>query len=112
MTETKDKLINTTIAILGKLYPIRCPESEVASLQEAANFLNREMTNVQESGKVINLERIAIIAALNITHQYLQIEQHKNSLSIKINQRIKELQDKLDKTIKKTRQTDLLTPSD
>jgi len=107
-----DKIINTTIEILGKFYSIRCPESELNSLQLAAQHLNKKMTEVQDSGKAINLERIAIIAALNIANEFLQLDQQKSSLMGKINQRISSLQDKLDSAINKTLQTELVYTAD
>lgn len=107
-----NKTVNTTVEILGKPYPIRCPESEVESLKQAAAFLNQKMSEVQESGKAINLERIAIISALNIAYQFLQIDQQKSSLMSRINQRISNLQDKLESAINKPLQTELIYTSD
>lgn len=104
----KEKTINATIEILGKLYPVRCLESEVDSLQQAAQFLNQQMELVQESGKVINLERIAIITALNITHQYLELDREKVDLVDRINLRIKQLQEKLEDATTRTLQTELI----
>lgn len=91
-----EKIIHTTVNILGKIYPIRCRESEVSALQAAADYLHREMLDVQSSGKVINLERIAIITALNITCQLLEQNQQKTQLITKINHKISQLQEKLD----------------
>lgn len=94
-----EKIVNTTIEILGKLYPIRCPEPEVKSLQQAAEYLNQKMAEVQDSGKVINLERIAIITGLNITYEYLRLTQQKNNFLDNINQRIVHLQEKVDNAL-------------
>lgn len=102
------KTVSTTIDILGKLYPIRCSEAELPSLQQAAEYLNEKMLEVQESGKAINLERIAIITALNIAHQYLQVDKQKSSIVDKINQRITQLQAKLDTAMNQARQTELI----
>lgn len=102
----KEKVANTTIEILGKFYPIRCPESELAALQKAASFLNEKMMEVQDSGKVINLERIAIISALNITYQFLRLEQHNQVLLQKINNKLSLLKDKLDVAINKSLQSE------
>lgn len=104
----RENTISTTIEILGKYYPVRCLESEVEDLQKAAQFLNQEMTAVQDSGKVINLERIAIITALNIAHQFMQLDQQKSSMVNKINQRITQLQHKLEKAVSNAAQTDLI----
>lgn len=103
-----DKIINSTIEILGKFYPIRCPEAEMEALREAASFLNAKMLEVQESGKAINLERIAIITALNISYEFLQMSQNKSSFMGKINSRIAQLQDKLDAAINQSLQTELI----
>jgi cell division protein ZapA len=103
-----DKIITTTIEILGKPYPIRCQESELQSLQKAAEFLNQQMLEVQESGKAINVERIAIITALNISYKYLQSDNQKTSLVNKVNQRIVYLQDKLDHALSQIMQAELL----
>lgn len=103
-----NEIISTTIEILGKFYPIRCPESEVSSLQEAAKLLNKKMLDVQESGKAINLERIAIISALNIAHEYLELSQQKTSVLGKITQRLTQLQDKIDRVMDKAEPTEMI----
>lgn len=103
-----NKTVSTTIEILGKLYPIRCLESELQLLQQSAEFLNQKMSEVKDSGKAINLERIAIITALNISHLLLQMDQQKESIMSKINQRITHLQDRLDGAINKTIQSELI----
>jgi cell division protein ZapA len=94
-----DESVSTTIQILGKSYSIKTSETLVQSLEAAALYLDQQMLLVKESGKAINLERIAIITALNIAHQFLQLDQQKNSLVNKINQRILQLQDKLENAL-------------
>lgn len=103
-----NKIVSTTIEILGKLYTIRCSDSELQSLQQAAEYLNQKMSEVRDSGKAINLERIAVITALNITHQFLHLDQQKNTLVNQINQRITQLHNKLDTTINEAIQTELI----
>jgi cell division protein ZapA len=105
---TSHSVVNTSIEILGKFYSVRCPETELLSLQEAAKFLNQQMAEVQESGKAINLERIAIISALNIAHQFLQADQQKNGFINKVNQRIAQLQTKLDSALNRPLASELL----
>lgn len=105
---TKEKMSTVAIEILGKFYSIRCPESEIKSLQQAASFLNQKMSEVQELGKASSVERIAIITALNITHQFLQLDEQKTSLVHKISQHITHLHDKLDTAVNRVRQTELI----
>ena len=59
------------IFILDKAYKIACPPAEQDNLQRAAQYLDRKMREIRGSGKVLGLERIAVIAALNISHDLL-----------------------------------------
>jgi cell division protein ZapA len=110
---TDEASVNTiTIELLGKPYPIKCPESELESLLKAAEYLNKKMSEVQASGKVINLERIAIITALNMAYELLQAGHQKEGIMQKINQRILKLQSKLDEAINQVQQSELIYTSE
>ncbi|NLY12316.1 MAG: cell division protein ZapA [Gammaproteobacteria bacterium] len=64
-----------TVRILDKEYHIACPASESINLERAAEYLDKKMREIRRSGKVIGAERIAVMAALNITHE-LHNKQH------------------------------------
>ena len=59
------------VSILGKDFQVSCPGDERADLINAASLLDQRMRQIRDSGKVIGLERIAIMAGLNITHEFL-----------------------------------------
>ena len=59
------------INIMGREFRVACPEHEQKGLLEAVDYLNRKMDEIRDHGKVIGLERIAIMAALNIAHELL-----------------------------------------
>jgi cell division protein ZapA len=59
------------ITIMGRDFRVACPEDEQSGLLEAVDYLNRKMIEIRDTGKVIGLERIAIMAALNIAHELL-----------------------------------------
>jgi cell division protein ZapA len=63
------------VFILDKSYRISCPENEKESLRSAAQYLDKRMREIRSAGKVIGLERIAVIAGLNITHELLTASQ-------------------------------------
>jgi cell division protein ZapA len=63
------------VFILDKSYRINCPENEQESLRASAQYLDRKMREIRSSGKIIGLERIAVIAALNIAHELLNASQ-------------------------------------
>jgi cell division protein ZapA len=59
------------INVMGREFRVACADSEQKGLLEAVDFLNRKMGEIRDGGKVIGLERIAIMAALNIAHELL-----------------------------------------
>jgi cell division protein ZapA len=59
------------IQILGREFRVACPEGEEKQLQASVDFLNRRMKELRDSGKIVGNERIAFMAALNITHEFL-----------------------------------------
>lgn len=58
-----------TISLLGREFRVACPEGEENQLLAAAEYLNRKLKEVRDTGKVVGNERIAIMAALNIAHE-------------------------------------------
>ena len=59
------------ISIMGRDFRVACAPDEQQSLQEAVDFLNRKMQDIKDQGKINGLDRIAIMAALNISHEFL-----------------------------------------
>ena len=59
------------VNIMGREFRVSCTEEERRDLLKAVDYLNAKMRDMRDTGKVIGVERIAIMAALNITHEYL-----------------------------------------
>jgi cell division protein ZapA len=59
------------INIMGRDFRVACPDEDQEGLLEAVEYLNKKMQEIKDGGKVIGLERIAIMAALNIAHEFL-----------------------------------------
>lgn len=60
------------VRILDKDYQVACPPEERSALIESAQILDQRMRQIKSSGGVIGLERIAVMAALNLSHELLQ----------------------------------------
>ena len=60
------------VKILGKDYQVACPPGQQQALIESASYLDGQMASIRQNGKVIGLERIAVMAALNISYELLQ----------------------------------------
>ena len=59
------------INVMGREFRVACPENEQKELLEAVDYLNKKMSDIRDNGKVIGVERIAIMAALNSAHELL-----------------------------------------
>ena len=68
---TKDARGGIDVTILGRHFRIACADDEKEALTKAVEYLDAKMRAIRDSGKVIGIERIAVMAALNIAHEYL-----------------------------------------
>ena len=59
----------TVVTILDKEYRISCPAEQTEALHSAARYLSDKMRDIRSAGKVIGVERIAVMAALNISYE-------------------------------------------
>ena len=59
------------VNVIGREFRVACPENEQKELLEAVDYLNKKMDEIRDGGKVVGVERIAIMAALNIAHELL-----------------------------------------
>ncbi len=60
-----------SVHILGKDYQVACPAEERDALRGAAAELDQRMKTIRQSGNVIGVERIAVMAALNLAYELL-----------------------------------------
>ena len=61
-----------TVSILGKEYPIGCPEGEEKQLAAAARYLDEKTRSIRMSSRSVGMDRVLLLAALNIAHELLQ----------------------------------------
>ena len=59
------------VSIMGREFRVACTPDEQKALLEAVDYLNRKMQEIKDQGKVSGLDRVAIMAALNISHEFL-----------------------------------------
>ena len=70
--QASDRPVTLDVTVLGREYKVACREQERAELVEAVQFLDQRMREIRDSGKVAGVERIAVMAALNIAHELLR----------------------------------------
>jgi cell division protein ZapA len=102
---------NTVIVtLLDKDYQVACPPGQQDSLRESAEYLNKQMRDIKVKGKVIGLERIAIMAALNIANEFLNNDSPSAESSVNIeenNAQIKSLNVKIEDALHRFRQLEI-----
>ncbi len=95
------------VHILDKDYQVACPASQKEGLLEAARYLDQQMRAIRQSGKVIGVERIAVMAALNISHEFLEQGHTAEKNTHDLGDRLRKLSSKLDDTIASYRQMEM-----
>lgn len=102
---------NETIVVklLDKEYQVACPPGQQEALLKSAQYLDRKMRDIRITGKVIGVERIAVMAALNISNELLQgggagAEAADGGGN---NKQIKGLNDKLEEALLRFRQLEI-----
>ena len=68
-----DTFAHVTVRILEKEYHVACPAAEKPSLMASAELLNSKMREIRDSGKVVGLDRVAVMAALNLANELLKV---------------------------------------
>ncbi|QEQ98095.1 cell division protein ZapA [Neptunomonas concharum] len=90
---TQDSGHKVSIKIMDKEYLIGCPDGAEAELFASADYLDKKMREVRDSGKVLGLERVAVMAALNISHELIKSKEQQRE---KVEERIQRLGEKID----------------
>ena len=71
MATAKSSVKNLDVTILDRQYRVACPDDERESLMASVAYLDQKMREIKSAGKIAGADRIAVMAALNITHELL-----------------------------------------
>ena len=85
-----------SVKILDRHYQIKCPLDQTQALQESATYIDQQMRKFRQNSQVNNTERVAIITALNLCHELMQLRKQKNNYIDVMNQRIQDLQHRIE----------------
>ena len=66
-----ERAVQLDIKILGREYKVSCKEHERADLLEAVGLLDQRMHEIKDGGKITGVDRIAVMAALNLANELL-----------------------------------------
>jgi cell division protein ZapA len=92
-----------SVRILEKEYFVACPLDERADLLDSAEYLNKKMREIRDSGKVVGVDRIAVMAALNLANELLKAKRHESVVETSAT-RVKGVREKVESALAKNRQ--------
>ncbi len=96
-----------SVSILDKDYKISCPTGEQPALLASAKYLDGKMREVRDNGNMMGTERVAVIAALNITNDFLSSNQVQQELGKELPPRLKNLEEKITQALEHARQLEI-----
>jgi len=98
---------HVTVRILEKEYFVSCPADERADLLDSAEYLNKKMREIRDTGKVVGADRIAVMAALNMANELLRLRRQDAELQGSVTGRVKQMRERVEGSLQRTRQLDL-----
>ena len=96
-----------TVRILDNEYFVACPPDERTDLLDSAEYLNKKMREIRDTGKVVGADRIAVIAALNMANELLRLRRQETELQGSVSGRVKHMRERVEGALQRTRQLDL-----
>lgn len=98
---------SVTVSILGKEYQISCPPSEEEALRKSARYLDEQMSRIKARSSTLGFEKIAVMAALNISHELLKKSQQATATESDSLRELRHLEEKIDLALEAHRQIEI-----
>jgi cell division protein ZapA len=102
-----DPYAQVSVRILDKEYQVACPASERTDLLDSAEILNAKMLEIRDSGRVVGLDRIAVMAALNMANDLIHAQARDRLLDGDLSGRLKIISDRVENVLGASQQLDL-----
>lgn len=102
-----EQFAQVSVRILDKEYQVACPPNERTDLLDSAEILNSKMREIRDSGRIVGLDRIAVMAALNMANDLMHAQARDQELEGGISDRLKLISDRVDNVLSHTQQLDL-----
>ena len=96
-----------SVRILDKEYQVACSSEERTDLLDSAEILNSKMLEIRNSGRVVGLDRIAVMAALNMANDLLHAQARDRLIEGDLSGRLKNISDRVESALGTSRQLDL-----
>ena len=102
-----DRTSRVSVRILEKEYQVACLPEERSELLDSAEYLNVKMREIRDAGNIVGLDRIAVMAALNLAHELLKLRGRGDAVDGDVSQKIRQLRERVESALSRGQQLEL-----
>ena len=104
---SEERISRVSVRLLDREYQVACPAEERSDLLDSAEYLDGKMREIRDSGKVVGLDRIAVIAALNIANELIKYRKQGTVVEGDLGARLRSLRERMETALEKGQQLEL-----
>jgi cell division protein ZapA len=104
---SEERISRVSVRLLDREYQVACPAEERSDLLDSAEYLDGKMREIRDSGKVVGLDRIAVIAALNIANELIKQRKQGTVVEGDLGARLRSLRERVESALEKGQQLEL-----
>jgi cell division protein ZapA len=101
-----DRMVRVSVRILEKEYQVACLPEERSELLDSAEFLNGKMKDIRDAGNIVGLDRIAVMAALNLAHELLK-RNRNDAIENEVTERVRQMRERVESALNRGTQLPL-----
>ena len=104
---SEERIARVSVRLLDREYQVACPAEERSDLLDSAEYLDQRMREVRDSGKVVGVDRIAVISALNIANELIKMRRNGSSVDADLGAKLQRLRERVEAALEKGQQLEL-----
>jgi len=104
---SEDRVARVSVRLLDREYQVACPADERSALLDSAEYLDAKMREVRDSGKVVGIDRIAVISALNLANELIKLRRNGSSVDADLGAKLQKLRERVESALEKGQQMEL-----
>ena len=104
---SEERITRVSVRLLDREYQVACPAEERSDLLDSAEYLDTKMREVRDGGKVVGLDRIAVISALNLANELIKLRRNGSVVDSDLGSKIRTLRERVESALEKGQQLEL-----
>ncbi len=104
---SEERIARVSVRLLDREYQVACSAEERSDLLDSAEYLDAKMREVRDSGKVVGLDRIAVISALNLANELIKLRRTGSGVDVDLGAKLRTLRERVESALEKGQQLEL-----